>query len=248
MRGWRGRIGFLWPHDGHTDDEYWAYLPEGTSLLVARYAVPGDSGGLSLAELARWAEPELLARAAGLLRLARPDVVAMGDHAASFVMGAGRDAALLAAIADATGVPATSPATAIRAALRALAVSRIALTSPYPSEVTARLVADLEATGLAVVASRCLDLAAETGIGELSPGFWHRLAREASRTDAEAVLLAGGGIRTAGALGLIERDLGKPVLSAPAALIWHACRLAGIAPEDPRQGCLYRLPASSAAP
>jgi len=44
MRGSRGRIGFLLPADGLTDDEYWSCLPDGVALLAARYLVAGGLG------------------------------------------------------------------------------------------------------------------------------------------------------------------------------------------------------------
>lgn len=39
---WRGRVGLLWPHDGHTDDEFRAYLPDGVTLPIARFKAVGE--------------------------------------------------------------------------------------------------------------------------------------------------------------------------------------------------------------
>ena len=42
-------VGLLWPCDGRNDREFWHWLPEGVSLLIARYGV---GGGLDRSELA----------------------------------------------------------------------------------------------------------------------------------------------------------------------------------------------------
>lgn len=49
----------------------------------------------------------------------------------------------------------------------------------------------------------------------------------ADRTDADAILIAGGGVRVAACLELLETRLRKPVIASPAALVWLAQRLAG---------------------
>ena len=48
------------------------------------------------------------------------------------------------------------------------------------------------------------------------------------RPEAEAVLLGCGGIRTTEVLRALEDDLGKPVVSAPQAMMWHALQLIGV--------------------
>ncbi|MGH1481222.1 MAG: maleate cis-trans isomerase family protein [Geminicoccales bacterium] len=236
---WRGRIGLLWPHDGHTDDEFWAYLPKGVSLLIARFKAAGDQGELTANALAAYADPKPLEEAADLLRLAMPDVVVSGDHGGSFIGGVEGDLAQRKAMQGALGVPASTASFATVVALRTLGAKRLALTSPYPDEITPYLLRYLEAQGFAVVASIGLDLENENDIGALMPDRWHRIAKDADHAKADAVLLAGGGIRTAGILGTIEADLEKPVVSAPAALIWHALQLIGVTPEAPEHGLLF---------
>src|SRR6266481_6205985 len=56
----------------------------------------------------------------------------------------------------------------------------------------------------------------------------YRLAREADAPDADAVLLSGTGLPTIGVIEVLERDLGKPVVSSNQAALWRALRLAGV--------------------
>ena len=46
--------------------------------------------------------------------------------------------------------------------------------------------------------------------------------------DADAVLLSGTGLPTVGVLEMLERDLGKPVISSNQASLWRALRMAGV--------------------
>ena len=53
------------------------------------------------------------------------------------------------------------------------------------------------------------------------------LARRVDVPAAQAVFLSGLGMPTVATLEAMERDLGKPVVSAAAAMMWNALRVAG---------------------
>ena len=223
VRGTRGRIGFLLPADGLTDDEYWSCLPDGVALLAARYPV---AGGLSLEELESDTDIEPILDAVDLIRQARADVAALADCAGAVVGGLDYERDLVDRVATKLGGPATSTPRAIAAALLALGTRRIVLAAPYLEVVVERFADFLAGYGIETLESKAIAFAAETEIADLGPEHWRTVAAEVDRPEAEAVVLGGGGIRVAAALEAIERDLGKPVVAAPAALIWHAGRLA----------------------
>ena len=224
VRGDRGRIGFLLPADGLTDDEYWSCLPDGVALLAARYLV---AGGLSLDELESDTDIEPILGAVDLIRQAKADVAALADCAGAVVGGLEYERDLVERVEAKLGRPATSTPRAIAAALQALGARRIVLAAPYLDVVVERFGEFLTGFGIETVASKAIAFAAETEIAELGPEQWREIARDEDRPDADAVVLGGGGIRAAAALDAAERDIGKPVVAAPAALIWHASRLAG---------------------
>lgn len=234
------RIAFIWPNDGLNDDEFWAYLPPCVSWLTTRYPGTLEGHGLDRETFLASAELGPMIAAARLMRPVRPDAVALGDHAGSFIKGRGGDEAQIAALAEAAGAPhATTPATAMVAALKHLNARRIAVTSPYDREVTDAGVAFLEAHGFDVVAVERHSLADEHEIASQEARAWGDLARKADRGEAEAIVLFGCGIRTAGMLPGLELAAGKPAVPATAALVWHACRLAGIEPRKPGLGRLF---------
>ncbi len=76
--------------------------------------------------------------------------------------------------------------------------------------------------------SQSAGLETEWQIGNSPPSVWYNLACEVDSPEAECVLLACSGIRTAAIMEPLESDLGKPVVSAPAVSIWAGLRLAGV--------------------
>lgn len=62
----------------------------------------------------------------------------------------------------------------------------------------------------------------------------------ADSADADAIIIAGGGVRVAGCLDVLESRLRKPVIASPAALVWLAHRLAGTDCTRDGLGTLFR--------
>ena len=60
---------------------------------------------------------------------------------------------------------------------------------------------------------------------------------------ADAVLVSGTGLPTAGIIEDLERELGKPVVTSQQASLWLALRLARVADSVPGFGRLLREPA-----
>lgn len=88
----------------------------------------------------------------------------------------------------------------------------------------------------------------ETGIAGQEAAFWERAAQAADHPDALAIVLMGGGLRTGGSVARLEASLGKPVIAATAALVWHACELLGANPPRPHLGRLFGAPPARAPP
>src|SRR5207245_778170 len=83
----------------------------------------------------------------------------------------------------------------------------------------------LEAHGIEVVSVGRLENV--KNIYEETAERAHGLARRVDVPQAQAVFLSGVGMPTIATLEKMERDLGKPVVSAGAAMMWYALRVAG---------------------
>jgi len=55
------------------------------------------------------------------------------------------------------------------------------------------------------------------------------------------VLIAGTGFRCVAIIDALERDLGRPVITANQASLWHTLRLSGVRPQISGYGRLLEL-------
>jgi maleate cis-trans isomerase len=254
--GWRARIGLVYPDDSDSDDEYYGMVPAGCSVHVARNEAPW-SEDMVTAVRAHLSEGYLQA-ATRLLVPVKPSAVAYACSSGSFVGGPGYHLEIVDEMTRITGVPATTATTAGEVALKTLGMTRISVVTPYERARNDILVGVLEAQGFQVQALETFNvwkpmLAAyqEVGLGLvdiLGPELAYRLGRRADRPDSDAVLVACTSFKTGPMIEPLERDLGKPVVTANQAVMWHATRLAGVAAALPELGVLFRTPSAIPIP
>jgi len=225
------RIGVISPDDSINDDEFWACLPKQVNLLFTRYRTPMRFDPLSISMLETYGDIEIIRDAAVTLRITRPGVVFLACNSGSFVKGPGSDHEIIKAIEQGANAPATTITTAQVEALRLMGVKRLAIAGPYPHDVTLRLADFLTSSGFEITSVASAGMDAEWKIGNAKPQVWADLARQVDSPKAECVIIAGSGARTAPIIETLEHELGKPVLSGPGVVMWHALRLAGIEPE-----------------
>lgn len=241
MRQDRTRIGVIYPEDGVLDDEFWQAVPAGVTVHVtrARSNLTLRQGRTYAEGHARIAEGPYIEDAARTFTLIKPAAVAYACTAVSFAMGVGYDTTICRRIREASGSPATTTATAMVEALRALGLRRVAVAAPYLDEVCARLRRFLEDSGFAVVSLENLNLQG-MAITEVTGEEVRQLGKRADRPEAEGLFISCTNLRTLDVLGALEQDLGKPVVSSNLATMWHALRLAGLPTHLPGLGSLYR--------
>jgi maleate isomerase len=242
MFGWRARIGVLVPPGNPTvEPEMYRMVPEGVTLHFARMQAPpsdGRAGGAAGMEERSRAYREGIDAPAATLADVRPAVVVLAHTASSYALGFGQEAPLIDRITARTGAPTLMAAHAALAALRHLGVTRLALGTPYPEAISVQGKAYWQAAGFDLVGYHRL-----TDVHDIYTETEERaylLARRADSRDAEAVLLSGTGLPTVAMLEMLERDLGKPVISSNQACLWRALRLAGVREPIAGYGRLMR--------
>jgi maleate isomerase len=238
----RARIGVLVPAGNPTvEPEFYRMAPAGVTIHFARLeSGTGAPGAPEAMKERTLGYLDALPVAIRNLAHVRPAVIVLAHTAVSYLNGALGEAALAARLRDLTGTVATTAAGAVTAGLRQLGVKRLALATPYPESISAAGHAFWEAAGFEVVGyHRLHDV---TNIYEETEERAYMLGRAADVAVAEAVMISGTGLPTAGIIERLELDLGKPVVTSQQASLWRALRLAGIADPVSGYGRLLREP------
>ena len=241
MNDQNGRIGVIYPSDGVLDHEFWRCVPPGVSVHVTR-VLSSAAMDPSLKESARhtmMAESTDLDDAARTFSLIGASAVAYACTAASFTRGVGHDRDIIDRIGSGSGNPATTTSTAAVAALQALGVRKLAVAAPYEDEVCERLRRFMSDSGFDIVSLKNLGLSG-MDIGKVSDDGVHALGVEAMSDDADGLFISCTGLRTIEVVEALENDLGRPVVSANQATMWHALRIGGIDAKLDGLGQLYR--------
>lgn len=260
--GWRARIGmFIVGSEAVPEAEWAAMVPGGVSVHAARVTAG--------APWARWqADRAAVDLADDLLRGAkqfatmRLTAIVLGHTSSSVVGGKGWDeatASSLAAVVSAGPLAKDAKITTngldTLAALRASGVKRPFLVLPpwFPDDTVGAAVRYYTEHGLAPVGHHRMDPGRKWR--DLPPGdlYGHGMGfeqeveplyvqiRAACPATADGVLIAGTGFRCVAILDVLEQDLGRPVISANQASLWHCLRLSGVRTPVAGYGNLLRL-------
>ena len=223
----RARLGFLVPPGNPTvEPEMIAMAPAGVTVHFSRMVAHGPTGTLHGQEERNRSQIAHIGETVALLAMVKPNVIMLAHTATSYTLGRRVEAELLTRLREECRIPVATAFGSVVEALRALGVSRVALGTPYSEETTLKGKAALEEHGFAVVAHACLE--GVRNIYDETPERAFGLGRGVDTGAAQAVFLSGLGMPTIAILDRLERDLGKPAISAASAMMWQALRLAGV--------------------
>lgn len=218
-------LGILLPEDGPTDYEWYGLGTPGASVAadlprIEVGKIPSDGHHEPAALTALGAVDRLSPVGEALIRRSGAQAVVWACTSGSFIGGLAWARAQADALGRALGVPVTSTALAFHEALSALGQRRVDLLSPYPEDVTRRLVRFLGEGGVEVGHLEVLDCpyAADS----------HRLdITEAVRTfgrdhgeSGVPLLVPDTAVNTLRWLATMNRQAGRVVLTANQVSLW----------------------------
>jgi maleate cis-trans isomerase len=223
-------LGFLYPGLGVAEDDLiWlveCLFPDET--VGARVVeTPIDEDAHTVEALLDLGQGWRLREGAAPLREGGVGAVVWACTSGSFVFGWEGAQRQVAELAEFTGVPTSSTSLAFVAALRALGVERVSIAATYPEPVTSCFVGLLGDAGFDVVQARSNDIMTAAGAGAIAAGEVSSLVRGGDHPDAEAVLVPDTALHTVRSIPVLERTLGKPVLSANQVTVWEGLRQLG---------------------
>lgn len=153
------------------------------------------------------------------------DLVVYACTAASFILGPRGDENVARQLGAMSGLPALTTASAMVAALSSVDARNIALVTPYSNEVNERLCAYLAKSGVSVRRLGRIEVADVESLGRVSEAEVEDKARATMTDDCDALFIACAQLPTAGFIGLLERDFGRPAWSSVQATAWRACAM-----------------------
>jgi maleate cis-trans isomerase len=234
----QGGVGVVVPFDFAVDRELWRWTPDSVQLHVTRTPfVPSPM----TEDMARAiSQPAPVRQATRDVLLPEPGVVAYACASGSFVDGTAGEAALVELMTDAGAPRAVTTAGGMVQALTELRVRRVALVTPYIDALNDLLVAFLHAHDVETVASTGLGLLGQ--IWRVSDEELVNSVRGVDRPDADAVFISCTNLTTYDLIAPLERELGKPVITANQVTMWAALRALGLRASGPGQWLIERVP------
>lgn len=229
-------IGVVTPFDFALDRELWRWMPDDVSLHITRMAYAPMPATLEMA--VHISDPALVAKGFDDVRAVSPLVMAYACSSGSFIGGLEGEAALVAAMTDAGAPAAVTTSGALMDALHHLNVAHIATVTPYVAELTIGLTTYLAEAGVEVVAASGLGLT--SNIWMVPYDVTAGLVRDTDIPDAQAVFISCSNLPTYDLIAQLERELGKPVLTANQVTMWSALRVLGRKAIGPGQQLLER--------
>lgn len=233
------RIGLLVPGPDITPESEIAAMNRGrASVFASRMPIQFTRAGLT--------DPTHADSALELLKGVRPRAILYAATSTSYFLDVEGEKAFRSRLETrALSVPVIFPAAATTDALRVLGIGRIALVHPpwFSDEMHELGPSYFQARGFDVVSSTRIK--PPRRLSEVSPDEVYRWIVANTPPRAEAVVQAGNGLRTIGAIDALEAALGRPVITANQAMFWRGLRVAGVTDTLAGYGRLFAITARS---
>ncbi|MBM7088968.1 decarboxylase [Streptomyces sp. NPDC012461] len=232
-------LGFLYP--GHSAEDDYPRIEQllGSDVRVDLVHTDIGEDAHRVDALREMGSPERLAAGVEQLRLTGADAVVWACTSGSFVHGWDGAQQQVRSLAMAAGMPASSTSFAFVHAVREMGASRVAVGATYPDDVAALFSGFLRTGGIEVTGVRSSGIITAAEVGTWGEAELFALARAADHPDAELLLLPDTALHTAAHIPDLEKDLGKPVLTANQVTVWEGLRLADRRVNAPALGALF---------
>ncbi|WP_416755465.1 decarboxylase [Streptomyces sp. FW42] len=232
-------LGFLYP--GHSAEDDYPRIEQllGSDVRVDLVHTDIGEDAHRVEALREMGSPERLADGLAELRLSGAEAVVWACTSGSFVHGWDGAHEQVRGLARAAGMPASSTSFAFVHAIQEIEARRVAVGATYPDDVAQLFAGFLRAGGAEVTGVRSSGIVTAAEVGTWGERELFALARAADSPDAEVLLLPDTALHTVAHIPALEKDLGKPVLTANQVTVWECLRLADRRVNAPELGALF---------
>jgi len=233
MIGWRAKIGLLVPSVNTVLEPEMAKLcsgliDQGLAIYSTRLHIPSEDISEGKQEEVLELLAEQIEKGARELEAAKVHVMLYGCTSGSFFKGADWDKEIIRRIERVSKVFAVTPATGMLEALETLGIKNVSVATPYSEAMNRKLEEFLQFHGFQVLNIDGLRCTNVHEIAQFPKSIVYELARGVNTPDAESVLISCTNFPTIDIIEALEKDLGKPVITANQALLWSALRKLGV--------------------
>lgn len=222
------RVGMLTPSSNTVLEPYTnqIFMPFNTSASVhfSRFKVTEIS--LSSNSLQQFNHDTIL-EAAHRLAEAKVDCIAWNGTSAAW-LGMEQDDVLCSRITTETGIAATSTMAAFAEILGRMQAKRLAIVTPYKSEIQEKIIKRYYDSGFSVVYEKHLEDPGNFSFADYSATHIQQLAMQAAALKPDAILIVCTNFRGAPIAEVIEEMTGVPVLDSVAVTAWKTLRMTGL--------------------
>jgi len=231
--GTRGRIGVIIPSTNiGVEYDCQRILPPGVTWHFGRFFVgqpdlSSDDMFLAFIDAIRKTIPDAIRD----IMTCEPSYIMMGMSAETFWGGLDGNKEFEARLREqiGPGMGLTSGAAALKAALDAFGVRRVAALTPYQPVGDVQVRRFLEESGYHVTNVVGLKCDTATSIAHTPPReVIDVVVDQLDAGDVDAIVQAGTNLSTVDIFPTLEKQLGKPVIPINIATIWHALRACGV--------------------
>jgi len=236
------RIGLLVPaSDPVVEADFHDFLPDGITFHTGRLYQSEQSKAACVETLTTLVESVPVT--AKSVALVDPELIVFACTSGSLFRGFGWDRELAGQITQATGIPATTTATAMVEAHEALGMKRVVMITPYPEETNQNEVKFLKDHGIEVAEYASFQCARSRDIAYVTPSRIREmvLQKQEAIGRCDGLFVSCTALRVMGLVEDLERELGKPVVTSNQSTVWNVLRLLEVDGRSVRAGRLFRL-------
>jgi maleate isomerase len=240
MYGNLGRIGVITlATDTSVHPEIQRLMPAGVHTYPAPILLPrGEVDAQALAEML---ETDSLENAASILTWTGAKTILFACTTGSLVHGLGWDKQLVDRVTKASGLSATTTATAVLRAFKALKVTKLAVVTPYIDELNQIEKKFFEDSGFAVKDIVGLGLTTDPEIGDLYPNDALANIEKIFDESCDGIFISCTDWHIVELVPELEAKYGVPVITSNLAGAWAVLREIGYTTPQPENGRLFTV-------